>query len=251
MRHCISFVAGLALSFSAFAQHQGGGGSYVPRNFVRPAVPSNNFGSGFGRVVYPGTGRPPVGSGVTFPFATPPTTFVERLGDTVSGRGYTGVGYGGYGGFRHYGHRGGAGFGAAFPIIYPVPVYLGGDYYSDPAYYPQEPQQQTPNITIIMPPQPAQAPAGTAEAPPGGVIHNYQAPSAERPEPSNDQVVFFIALKDSSVYTALAYWVEDGTLHYITSQGKHNQVSLDLVDRATSAKLNEGRKVEFRLPPAH
>jgi len=248
MRHCLSLVGILALSFSAFAQHRGGGGSFAQRNFVRPAVPSNNFGSGFGRVVYPGTGRPPVGSGVTFPFATQPTTFVERLGATVSGRGYTGVGYG-YGGYGHYGRRGGAGYGAAFPIAYPVPVYVGGEYYSDPAYYPQEQQQPAPNITIIMPPQPAQAPVAQDQPSSGGVIHNYQVPSAERPEPADDQVVFFVALKDSSVYTALAYWVEDSTLHYINSQGKHNQVSLDLVDRSTSAKLNEGRKVEFRLPP--
>jgi hypothetical protein len=55
-------------------------------------------------------------------------------------------------------------------------------------------------------------------------------------------------LKDSSVYSAVAYWVEGETLHYITTQGKHNQVSLSLVDRNLSEMLNRGRKVEFRLP---
>jgi len=97
-------------------------------------------------------------------------------------------------------------------------------------------------------PEGGEAPSGGAAAPSGGSVETYQAPSEQRPEPSDDQVMFFIALKDSSVYTAVAYWVEDGTLHYITPQGKHNQVSLGLVDRQTSAKLNAGRKVEFHLP---
>jgi hypothetical protein len=144
----------------------------------------------------------------------------------------------------------------------PYPVVVGGGLYGDPANgYQQQPQQQQPNITIVMPPQ-QQAPspgnvsqypqAPGAEQPSGGEpggVQMYQAPSAQRPEPSGDQIMFFIALKDSSVYTAVAYWVEGATLHYITDQGRHNQVSLDLVDRQTSAKLNEGRKVEFRLPP--
>jgi hypothetical protein len=59
--------------------------------------------------------------------------------------------------------------------------------------------------------------------------------------------MWFIALKDGWVYTASEYWVENGTLHYLTKGGKHNQVSLELVDRQTSAKLNKDR--DFRLPP--
>jgi hypothetical protein len=246
MRYTVSVGLILAFSLSAFAQHHGGA---PPPNFIRPGLPARPFGNGFGRVAYPGTGVPSGRNTVTFPFVPAPTTFVERIGAMTSGAGYTGVS----GGRRGYGHRrGGA---AAFPFAYPV--FVGGEYYSDPSYY--QGQQQAPNITIVMPPQNAppvtvnqyaQDAASEDQTSPGGSIHTYQAPSAERPNPSDDDVVFFVALKDSSVYTALAYWVEDSTLHYITSQGKHNQVSLDLVDRETSAKLNEGRKVEFRLPPA-
>jgi hypothetical protein len=58
---------------------------------------------------------------------------------------------------------------------------------------------------------------------------------------------FFIALKDL-ICTAIAYWVQGDTLHYITSAGSHNQVSLALVDRATSQKLNAGRLVDLVLP---
>jgi hypothetical protein len=42
--------------------------------------------------------------------------------------------------------------------------------------------------------------------------------------------------------------VQSETLHYISSQGGHNMVSLDLVDRDLSAKLNRGGRVEFVLP---
>jgi hypothetical protein len=80
----------------------------------------------------------------------------------------------------------------------------------------------------------------------------YHAPSPPPPQPANeeDPMMFFVALKDGWIYTATAYWVQGKTLHYITTQGEHNQVSLDLVDRQTSAKLNEGRRVELRLPGA-
>ena len=63
-------------------------------------------------------------------------------------------------------------------------------------------------------------------------------------------MVFFIALKNGSVYSAVAYWVDGEMLNYITPQGKRNQMSIDLVDRDLSVKLNEGRQVDFHLPSA-
>jgi hypothetical protein len=62
-------------------------------------------------------------------------------------------------------------------------------------------------------------------------------------------VEFFIALKDGWVTGAVAYWIREETLHYITLQGSHNMVSLELVDRQRSARLNEGGRVPFILPP--
>ena len=51
------------------------------------------------------------------------------------------------------------------------------------------------------------------------------------------------------VTTAVAYWVRERILHYITVQGSHNMVSLELVDRQRSALLNEGGRVPVILPP--
>jgi len=75
----------------------------------------------------------------------------------------------------------------------------------------------------------------------------------QRPPPGSGEAIgsqahVFIAFK-GHVCTAIAYWVQGDTLHYITAQGSHNQVSLVLVDRPTSAKLNSGRLVKLILPP--
>lgn len=216
--------------------------SGFPRTYGSP--------TGFGNVLFPGTGNmPPMGG----------TGFIGRFGSTISG-------FPGYGGMRWHG-RGRGGYAVAYPIIVAA----------DPYAYQQE--QQPPNVTIVMPPvqpQPSAPPVTIQQyfgegakpevrdygpngeelpresAAPSGSVQTYRSP-AKKPAaapPDDDRIMFMIALKDSSVYTAAAYWVEGETLHYITTQGEHNQVSLDLVDRATSDKLNRGRKVTFRLPPA-
>ena len=43
------------------------------------------------------------------------------------------------------------------------------------------------------------------------------------PEPRT----YLIAYKDHSVYSALAYWVEDHTLNYVTTQNTHNQADVN------------------------
>jgi hypothetical protein len=277
MRILISAALALVFSAGAFAQHRGGfgggrGGGHIAPRFVQPPlflqspIPFRNFGSpfGFGNVVFPGTGtQPPLND----PFAFP-SSFPARLGAVVSGfPGFTGAPsrFGGFGGFG--GGFGGFGFGGGGVIPYPVPVYGGG---FDNGY------GQQPNVTIVMPPQQQYAVPGApvtinqnflpegsrpvvqeygpsaqegAPAESSG-LRMYQAPSptAQAQQAGDDPVTFLIALKDSSVYSAVAYWVQNDALHYVTPQGKHNQVSLSLVDRALSARLNTGRQVEFHLP---
>jgi hypothetical protein len=60
--------------------------------------------------------------------------------------------------------------------------------------------------------------------------------------------LFLIALKDKTINTATSYWVDGPMLNYVTLQGVHIIVRLDLVDRALSRDLNRQRNVEFRLP---
>jgi hypothetical protein len=44
--------------------------------------------------------------------------------------------------------------------------------------------------------------------------------------------------------------MEGSTLHYVTVDHDLNQVSLNLIDRDLSQRLNSERNVEFRLPAA-
>jgi hypothetical protein len=62
------------------------------------------------------------------------------------------------------------------------------------------------------------------------------------------QNYYLIAYKNHAVYTALAYWVEDKTLHYVTTQNTHNQASLDLIDLTLTKSLNRNNDVPFAIP---
>ena len=64
------------------------------------------------------------------------------------------------------------------------------------------------------------------------------------PEPA----AYLIALQDHTVEIATSYWTEGKMLHYMTRQGAHVQVRLELVDRGLSTRLNRELNLEFRLP---
>ena len=103
------------------------------------------------------------------------------------------------------------------------------------------PQTASPIVRDYMPDQ-------------GSGVQVYPPPSqgsAQQENSSQESPAFLIAFKDHTIYAAVGYWVEGDTLHYITSGNTHNQVSLDLVDRELSARLNGERGVDFLLPPAH
>jgi hypothetical protein len=237
----------LLISFSSPAQNFGGAQRAAGGvTFVNP--------TGFGNVVYPGTGGPLVGSA---PRYTPVYTtqfyqsqtyqtyqnqlFPSQLAATVNG---TGV-------YARQGRRTSGGGGVAYP------VYIGGGY--APAYPPDysgqtqlvDPQQQysAPAPPVIINQYFSQPPPDPITAPSSEIYR--AAPSAA---PSSDetsaQKYYLLAFKDHSVYSAIAYWIEDKTLHYVTPQNAHNQASLDLVDLDFTRKLNLNRDVPFTAPPA-
>src|SRR5260221_2071317 len=115
----------LAVSATAFAQRAGNNTGFNTNSYARP----NSFGSitGFGNVVFPGTGHAPV---VNHPL--PSTTFGGgRLGATA----------GASGGRRFYG---GSSVGY---LAYAVGVSLYAETSRAPIDYPQ-PQQGTPPLVI-------------------------------------------------------------------------------------------------------
>jgi len=70
-----------------------------------------------------------------------------------------------------------------------------------------------------------------------------------RPAPNDDEpTLYLIAFKDHTIVQALGYWMEGGALHYVSVEHTLNQVSLDLLDRDLSQRLNDERGVQFKLP---
>lgn len=236
---------------TCLAQHRTGLASGFG-NVVFPGTGrAPRFGSGFGNVVFPGTGGPP--GNITNP------GFARGLGGAVSG-------------FRPYGSnlRGrfnGGGFGSGYVYVpYAYPMYMGG---MDSSY--ASPQQ--PNVTVLYPPPqppvvinqnfgaaPAQPQVQEVGPPDANAdtsgIKVYNGPSTAPPapaqaseQPADSQPTYYlIAFKDHSIYSAVAYWVDGDTLHYFTPGNTHNQVSLSLVDRPLTEQLNRERNVAVRLP---
>jgi hypothetical protein len=150
-------------------------------------------------------------------------------------------------------------------VIVPYPVYYGGYYYDYDA--PPAPVQgsesdygytaQQPSPVVVMNQNfvPEGVPVGPGAYPPGpyppgpypNVPPSDQSQTAESPDTSQ-QLLFFIAMKDHTIFPAVAYWVDGDTLNYITNQGVRNRVSLDLVDVDFSKQLNQQRGVDFALP---
>jgi hypothetical protein len=122
------------------------------------------------------------------------------------------------------------------PYLVPIPVAVGSADDEQSAYSDDPAEISPPPGPQPLPFQPQLQPE------PIGYADRTCAPVQD------DSAHFFIALKNHTVAVGLAYWVVDGTLHYLTMEGNHNQVSLDLIDRATSARLNEKGRVPFILP---
>ena len=154
-------------------------------------------------------------------------------------------------------------------VIVPYPVFYGGGYFCDPSYC--NPAGGDPSAA----PAPASGysddsgATGVAGQPPvvilnqsfqpptaNGVMHDYSnvplPPAAPNPDakPDDQPTIYLIAMADHTILPAIAYWVDGDTLDYITQDGDQNRISLALVDRDFSRKLNSDRGVEFRLPAA-
>jgi hypothetical protein len=214
-------LLGLTLTVAGMAQHRAIG------------APVGPIGHGFGNVLFPGTGIP--------------RNHITNLGATIRG--------------VYPAHPGPIGGHRATPVVYPIAY---------PVYVNPYPYYQQPTAPVVV--QPAPAPTViinhhyspervdpvmrdyTREPlPEPGSMQSYQAPIPSNPDPpkraSEDKpTIYLIALKDGTVYSAYAYWMESDTLHYVTTRHAHNQASLNLVDSTVSNQLNRERGVEFKLP---
>jgi len=210
-------------------------GAFAQRHAVGTSAGTN---AGYGNVVFP-AGRPSI--------TTPFTVTNHNSGNVVAGRP----------GFNGSVHRN-ANTCAVVYVPYAYPVYTGGGYYGGGSYNgyadaPPQQQQQPVNVNIFYPPQqmpPMMVSQPPAQAP-NAMIQEYgpQQPQAAADTSQRDADYYLLAFKDHSIYSAVGYWLDGDTLHYITTGNVHNQVSLSLVDRDLTLQLNKGRGVQINLPP--
>jgi hypothetical protein len=226
MRTLGGFAVGLLISGCAFAQMHGVAGGHGP--------------SGAGR------------TGVVLPFPTAGTQSASRppsgrnparnFTHTAPAVGYYPIYVGGYG--YGYGYD---------------PGYYGGGYngYYDNSYtsyygqpgYGQPAAQQQPNVVVVYPQMPPQMMVSQGPPPDGAMAQGPPVQSQSSEPPSTlEPPHYLIAFKDHTIYTAVAYWVDGDTLHYFTDGNTHNQVSLSLIDRDLTMRLNHEAGIDLKLP---
>ncbi len=206
MKALLVVLVTASLAPVSFAQRGVSGGF---GNVAHPGTPSSNF-SGRTGPAFRGTVRR---SGI---YAAP-----AFVGGAFYAGDFAGTGYG-YG----YGYNGDAsGYGYAAQAQPPVNVTVVN----------APPQAPTVIINQNFGPQPDAGSSETARV----YQPSYQPAANNNADTPAQPHYFLIAFKDHSVYSALAYWIEDKTMHYVTPQQTHNQASLDLIDLDFTNKLNQ------------
>jgi len=135
--------------------------------------------------------------------------------------------------------------------LYAYPLYVPNydpSAYGDPSAEAASPAaaQPAPTVIVVYPQQPAPAPAETARP----VMRVYEPETAQPAGEPPAAERYLFAFKDHSIYSAVAYWVDGDTLHYFTSGDTHKQVSLSLLDRDLTRRLNQESGAELKLSPA-
>jgi hypothetical protein len=223
MRTLLGFCVASLISTALFAQGHSG--------FVQP-LPGITTG---GSVVHPGGTS-------SMPGVQRTTGSVVNPGGNTPQIGYPGV--------RQQGVRRTTG-----TASYAYPVYVGGyGYgYGYSGYDTQPVQQATvqstqPNVIVIYPQAPPQPQIYYQPAPPpqSSIIEVPQQRQQEQTEATH----YLVAFKDHSIYSAVAYWIDGDTIHYMVSGNLHKQAPVSSIDRELTARLNEGSGLEIKLPAA-
>jgi hypothetical protein len=235
MRVFAGVFLALLLGSALFAQGRGGGFAGA-----QPKVTG-----GFGSVVFPG-GTPATSPGTQRSFGS--TNFPGGGGPRLAVPGTKNLTLSPRQGMGTYGAQ----FGYGIPWFY-----YGPDYFYQPDQAATQPeasaQPSQPIIVIVNPPQSGQSPLGAPmTAPAQGDTWRIYPPAQPAPvvevPPSPEQPNYLLAFKDRNIYSAVAYWIDGGTIHYITSGNQHNQATIDLLDRPLTERLSKGSGYEVKLP---
>lgn len=144
--------------------------------------------------------------------------------------------YGGYGFYDPF-------FGDDYDYDYQTPYGYSAQY-----GYPDNEAPYNPPVIIVQ-----NGPAYQPQPPPHPMVREYVEPAPQgAPQPSqaasNEPPLYLIAFQDGTIRAVVAYWVDHGTLHYVTMDHEQKQAQLGSVDRVLSQRLNRERNVSFGLP---
>jgi hypothetical protein len=81
-----------------------------------------------------------------------------------------------------------------------------------------------------------------------GRMGNVGRLSVEQPGPQADVPEYVFVRRDGTVFFAVAYTWDQGSLRYISSEGMKHSVSRDTLDLKATQEFNEGRGLTFRSP---
>jgi hypothetical protein len=79
---------------------------------------------------------------------------------------------------------------------------------------------------------------------------NVNRPPVEQPGPQVNAPEYVFVRRDGTVFFAVAYSWENGSLRYISSEGMRRSVSRDTLDLNATQQFNEQRGMTFRSPAA-
>lgn|GEM_PF-3127105 len=106
-----------------------------------------------------------------------------------------------------------------------------------------------PPVTVIVQTAPAEmAPPPLPPPPAHPVMHEYNW-SDEAKGSAGNPPTYTIALKNGYWRIAVIAWVQDGKLHYIDPEHKHQALSSDVIDREATARVNQQKNLHLELPP--
>lgn len=134
-----------------------------------------------------------------------------------------------------------------------LPLFGGGGYYMP--LFPDDVEESlvagTQQDEYYEEPEPAQHPGRyrSTDARQNQAPQNY-ALQAQPAAPERDSEEFVFVRRDGTLFFAVAYAWESGTLRYITSEGVRHTVSGDKLDLDATQQFNEQRGLNFHAPAA-
>ncbi|MFB3918237.1 MAG: hypothetical protein ACE14M_16020 [Terriglobales bacterium] len=147
-------------------------------------------------------------------------------------------------GHRHFRNKFGPFFGPVYPAYYPYIGYYEYDPYAYPAemnpYAAAEPVEPEPPAATIF--EHRATPAQPAKAPPP-----EPTPVPAKAEPVEPQPTTILVFRDGHRLEVRNYAIMGDTLINLSDNGPR-RISLKDLDVETTAKINDERGVEFRLP---